>query len=115
GKHRIVIPCSGHFKEEYEKVSKLYMNNQIRTTKYTLLNFLPRNLFEQFHRVANLYFLFLVVLNWVPLVEAFQKEITMLPLVVVLTIIAVKDGLEDYSKYKMDKQINNLLTKVYSR
>uniref|UniRef100_A0A8C0BBN5 Phospholipid-transporting ATPase n=1 Tax=Buteo japonicus TaxID=224669 RepID=A0A8C0BBN5_9AVES len=115
GKHRTVIPCLGHFKEEYEKVSKLYMNNKIRTTKYTLLNFLPRNLFEQFHRVANLYFLFLVVLNWVPLVEAFQKEITMLPLVVVLTIIAVKDGLEDYSKYKMDKQINNLLTKVYSR
>ncbi|XP_017660117.1 PREDICTED: probable phospholipid-transporting ATPase VD isoform X1 [Lepidothrix coronata] len=115
GKHRIVIPCLGHFKEEYEKVSKLYMNNKIRTTKYTLLNFLPRNLFEQFHRVANLYFLFLVVLNWVPLVEAFQKEITMLPLVGVLTIIAVKDGLEDYSRYKMDKQINNLLTKVYSR
>ncbi|XP_075356139.1 phospholipid-transporting ATPase VD isoform X3 [Mycteria americana] len=115
GKHRIVIPCLGHFKEEYEKVSKLYMNNKIRTTKYTLLTFLPRNLFEQFHRVANLYFLFLVVLNWVPLVEAFQKEITMLPLIAVLTIIAVKDGLEDYSKYKMDKQINNLLTKVYSR
>ncbi|KAM9027938.1 phospholipid-transporting ATPase VD isoform 1-T2 [Ara ararauna] len=115
GKHRIVIPCLGHFKEEYEKVSKLYMNNKIQTTKYTLLNFLPRNLFEQFHRVANLYFLFLVVLNWVPLVEAFQKEITMLPLVAVLTIIAVKDGLEDYSKYKMDKKINNLLTKVYSR
>ncbi|OXB58579.1 hypothetical protein ASZ78_004402 [Callipepla squamata] len=56
-----------------------------------------------------------VVLNWVPLVEAFQKEITMLPLIAVLTIIALKDGLEDYSKYKMDKQINNLLTKVYSR
>ncbi|XP_064005288.1 phospholipid-transporting ATPase VD isoform X2 [Pogoniulus pusillus] len=115
GKHRIVIPCLGHFKEEYEKVSKLYLNNKIRTTKYTLWNFLPRNLFEQFHRVANLYFLFLVVLNWVPLVEAFQKEITMLPLVAVLTIIAVKDGLEDYSRYKMDKQINNLVTKVYSR
>ncbi|XP_042668137.1 phospholipid-transporting ATPase VD isoform X1 [Centrocercus urophasianus] len=115
GKHRIVIPCLGHFKEEYEKVSKLYMNNKIRTTKYTLLNFIPRNLFEQFHRVANLYFLFLVILNWVPLVEAFQKEITMLPLIAVLTVIALKDGLEDYSKYKMDKQINNLLTKVYSR
>ncbi|XP_039919842.1 phospholipid-transporting ATPase VD isoform X1 [Hirundo rustica] len=115
GKHRIVIPCLGHFKEEYEKVSKLYMNNKIRTTRYTLLTFLPRNLFEQFHRAANLYFLFLVVLNWVPLVEAFQKEITMLPLLGVLTIIAVKDGLEDYSRYKMDKQINNLVTKVYSR
>ncbi|XP_052498231.1 phospholipid-transporting ATPase VD [Budorcas taxicolor] len=115
GKHRVVVPHLQLFKEEYEKFSGTYVNNRIRTTKYTLLNFVPRNLFEQFHRVANLYFLFLVVLNWVPLVEAFQKEITMLPLVVVLTIIAIKDGLEDYRKYKIDKQINNLVTKVYSR
>ncbi|KAM5271705.1 phospholipid-transporting ATPase VD [Ctenodactylus gundi] len=115
GKHRVVIPHLQPFKDEYDKFSGTYMNNRIRTTKYTLLNFVPRNLFEQFHRAANLYFLFLVVLNWVPLVEAFQKEITMLPLVVVLTIIAIKDGLEDYRKYKIDKQINNLVTKVYSR
>ncbi|XP_025742896.1 phospholipid-transporting ATPase VD isoform X2 [Callorhinus ursinus] len=115
GKHRVVVPHLWPFKDEYEKYSGTYMNNRIRTTKYTLLNFVPRNLFEQFHRAANLYFLFLAVLNWVPLVEAFQKEITMLPLVVVLTIIAIKDGLEDYRKYKIDKQINNLVTKVYSR
>ncbi|KAB1282219.1 putative phospholipid-transporting ATPase VD [Camelus dromedarius] len=114
GKHRVVVPHLWPFKDEYEKFSGTYVNNRIRTTKYTLLNFVPRNLFEQFHRAANLYFLFLVVLNWVPLVEAFQKEITMLPLVVVLTIIAIKDGLEDYRKYKIDKQINNLVTKVYS-
>ncbi|XP_014642601.1 PREDICTED: probable phospholipid-transporting ATPase VD isoform X2 [Ceratotherium simum simum] len=114
GKHRVVVPHLRPFKDEYEKFSGTYVNNRIRTTKYTLLNFVPRNLFEQFHRAANLYFLFLVVLNWVPLVEAFQKEITMLPLVVVLTIIAIKDGLEDYRKYKIDKQINNLVTKVYS-
>ncbi|XP_054438112.1 phospholipid-transporting ATPase VD [Pteronotus mesoamericanus] len=115
GRHRVVVPHLQPFKEEYEKFCATYVNNRIRTTKYTLLNFVPRNLFEQFHRAANLYFLFLVVLNWVPLVEAFQKEITMLPLVVVLTIIAIKDGLEDYRKYKIDKQINNLVTKVYSR
>ncbi|XP_006872752.1 PREDICTED: probable phospholipid-transporting ATPase VD [Chrysochloris asiatica] len=114
GKHRVVVPHLRPFKDEYEKFSGAYVNNRIRTTKYTLLNFVPRNLFEQFHRAANLYFLFLVVLNWVPLVEAFQKEITMLPLVIVLTIIAIKDGLEDYRKYKIDKQINNLVTKVYS-
>ncbi|XP_010638496.1 probable phospholipid-transporting ATPase VD isoform X2 [Fukomys damarensis] len=115
GKHRVVIPHLQPFKDEYNRFSGTYVNNRIRTTKYTLLNFVPRNLFEQFHRAANLYFLFLVVLNWVPLVEAFQKEITMLPLVVVLTIIAIKDGLEDYRKYKIDKHINNLVTKVYSR
>uniref|UniRef100_A0A8C5MKB7 Phospholipid-transporting ATPase n=1 Tax=Leptobrachium leishanense TaxID=445787 RepID=A0A8C5MKB7_9ANUR len=114
-KHRIVIPCLDHCKEEYEKLTKGYQNNRIRTTKYTLLNFIPQNLFEQFHRAANLYFLFLVFLNWVPVVEAFQKEITMLPLAAVLVIIAIKDALEDYRKYKLDKVVNNLLTLAYCR
>jgi len=30
-----------------------YTNNKIRTSKYTLLTFIPQNLYEQFHRVAN--------------------------------------------------------------
>ncbi|XP_066576714.1 phospholipid-transporting ATPase VD [Amia ocellicauda] len=114
-KHRTVIPHLNRFKEEYESVAKLYMDNSIRTTKYTLLSFIPMNLFEQFHRAANLYFLFIVVLNWVPVVEAFQKEITMIPLLVVLIVIAFKDALEDYRRYTFDKRINNNITKVYSR
>ena len=55
GKHRVVVPHLQLFKEEYEKFCGTYVNNRIRTTKYTLLNFVPRNLFEQFHR----YFYFL--------------------------------------------------------
>lgn len=50
GKHRVVVPHLQPFKDEYEKFSGTYVNNRIRTTKYTLLNFVPRNLFEQFHR-----------------------------------------------------------------
>ncbi|XP_062991166.1 phospholipid-transporting ATPase VD-like [Elgaria multicarinata webbii] len=112
---RTVIPCLEHCKEEYDKVSNLYQNNRIRTTKYRLWNFIPKNLFQQFHRAANLYFLFIVLLNWVPAVEAFKKEITMIPLVVVLSIIAIKDALEDCTKYKLDRKINNLVTQVYCR
>ena len=64
-------------------------------------------------RAANLYFLFLVLLNWVPEVEAFQKEITMIPLAVVLVVIAIKDALEDYRRYSFDQKINNNITSVY--
>ena len=38
-------------------------NNEIRTAKYTVLTFLPINLFEQFCRVANLYFLIIACLQ----------------------------------------------------
>lgn len=40
-----------------------YAGNAIRTSKYTLLTFLPLNLFEQFKRVANLYFAFMIALQ----------------------------------------------------
>ncbi|XP_078145791.1 phospholipid-transporting ATPase VD [Centroberyx gerrardi] len=114
GKRRTVFARHGPRQQEYEATSKGYQGNAIRTTKYSLLSFIPMNLFQQFHRAANLYFLFLVLLNWVPVVEAFQKEITMIPLLVVLTVIAFKDGLEDYRRYRFDKRVNNNIVRVYS-
>ncbi len=51
-----------------------YANNKIKTTKYTLLSFLPKNLFEQFHRFANVYFVFIALLNFVPVVNAFNQS-----------------------------------------
>ncbi|RXH93004.1 hypothetical protein DVH24_013580 [Malus domestica] len=41
----------------------IHMMSSFRTAKYSVLTFLPRNLFEQFHRVAYIYFLVIAVLN----------------------------------------------------
>lgn len=38
------------------------VDNSIKTSKYTCLNFVPLNLFEQFRKMANLYFLIMVIL-----------------------------------------------------
>ncbi|GAB6021543.1 hypothetical protein CHUAL_004143 [Chamberlinius hualienensis] len=92
-----------------------YAGNCIRTTKYTLLSFLPKNLFEQFHRFANLYFLFIVLLNWVPQINAFGKEIAMIPVVFVLCVTAIKDLFEDRRRYRSDKRINSSTCRVYQR
>lgn len=90
-----------------------FVANKIRTTKYTLLSFIPKNLLEQFHRVANLYFIFIVLLNWFPAINAFGKEVAMIPVVFVLGVTAVKDLFEDRRRRSSDKRINNTTCRVY--
>ncbi|XP_054024243.1 phospholipid-transporting ATPase VB [Dryobates pubescens] len=114
-KCRIVFPDNGRWWKDRKQASTLYPGNKIQTTKYTWLTFFPKNLFEQFHRLGNLYFLFLVVLNWFPQVKAFHREITMLPLIVVLLASMIKDAVEDYKKYHFDKTINFSKTRVYDK
>ena len=91
-----------------------YPSNLIRTTKYTLISFLPKNLFEQFHRFANLYFISIVLLNWIPPINAFGKEIAMMPVMFVLGVTAIKDLFEDRRRHNSDKRVNNTTCRVYS-
>ncbi|CAG2112690.1 unnamed protein product [Medioppia subpectinata] len=91
----------------------VFADNGIRTTKYTIITFLPKNLFEQFHRFANLYFLGIQVLNWIPGITAFAKEVQLLPLIFVLGVTAVKDIFEDYRRYQSDKRVNNSVCRVF--
>jgi phospholipid-translocating ATPase len=92
-----------------------FADNLIKTTKYSILTFLPKNLFEQFHRAANIYFVLIVILNWVPEISAFAREVAMLPVIFVLAVTAIKDAFEDYRRYCSDREINHLKATVYSR
>uniref|UniRef100_A0A5F8GQ43 Phospholipid-transporting ATPase n=1 Tax=Monodelphis domestica TaxID=13616 RepID=A0A5F8GQ43_MONDO len=90
----------------------LFQNNRIHTSKYNVLTFLPINLFEQFQRVANAYFLFLLILQLIPEISSLSWFTTIVPLVLVLTITAVKDATDDYFRHKSDNQVNNRLSEV---
>lgn len=98
-----------------ESQSSCIKSCRYRTTKYTMITFLPKNLFEQFHRFANLYFLFIVLLNWVPSINAFGKEISMLPVIFVLGVTAIKDAFEDRRRFISDKRVNNSTCRIYKR
>ncbi|GFO46883.1 phospholipid-transporting ATPase [Plakobranchus ocellatus] len=91
-----------------------YSYNLVKTTRYSVISFLPKNLFEQFHRFANIYFIFVVALNWIPQVNAFAKEVAALPVFFVLSVTALKDAFEDFRRYRSDKKVNNLTCRVYS-
>ncbi|XP_043698497.1 phospholipid-transporting ATPase 1-like [Telopea speciosissima] len=86
--------------------------NSIRTSKYSVLSFIPRNLFEQFHRVAYIYFLILAVLNQLPQLAVFGRATSILPLAFVLLVTAVKDAYEDWRRHRSDKIENKRLASV---
>ncbi|XP_075056216.1 phospholipid-transporting ATPase VA [Mixophyes fleayi] len=98
-----------------ENPNRQYAGNSIKTTKYTALSFLPKNLFEQFHRLANVYFVFIALLNFVPAVNAFKPELALAPVLFILAVTAIKDLWEDYRRYRSDKEINHMDCLVYCR
>ncbi|EOY19405.1 Aminophospholipid ATPase isoform 2 [Theobroma cacao] len=89
-----------------------FAGNSIRTAKYSILTFVPRNLFEQFHRVAYIYFLVIAVLNQLPQLAVFGRGASILPLAIVLLVTAVKDAYEDYRRHRSDRIENNRLASV---
>uniref|UniRef100_A0A8C9D8K6 Phospholipid-transporting ATPase n=1 Tax=Panthera leo TaxID=9689 RepID=A0A8C9D8K6_PANLE len=74
-------------------------NNTIKTSRYNVFNFLPLNLFEQFQRLANAYFLVLLFLQLIPQISSLAWYTTVIPLMVVLSITAVKDAIDDMVKW----------------
>uniref|UniRef100_A0AAY4APN7 Phospholipid-transporting ATPase n=1 Tax=Denticeps clupeoides TaxID=299321 RepID=A0AAY4APN7_9TELE len=89
-----------------------YASNCIVTSKYNIITFLPVNLFEQFQEVANTYFLFLLILQLIPQISSLSWFTTIVPLVLVLSITAVKDATDDYFRHKSDNQVNNRQSQV---
>uniref|UniRef100_A0A8C7DFF7 Phospholipid-transporting ATPase n=1 Tax=Oncorhynchus kisutch TaxID=8019 RepID=A0A8C7DFF7_ONCKI len=73
----------------------LSQTNAIKTSKYNTFNFLPLNLFEQFQRIANAYFLILLILQVIPAISSLSWFTTVVPLVLVLSVTAVKDATDD--------------------
>ncbi|CAG5867107.1 unnamed protein product [Menidia menidia] len=89
-----------------------YSGNAIKTYKYNVLTFLPLNLYEQFKRAANLYFLALLILQIIPDISTLPWYTTLVPLVVVLGVTAIKDLVDDLARHRMDKEINNRKSEV---
>lgn len=84
-----------------------YPRNKIRTTKYTPLSFVPKNLLLQFQKVANSYFLFMNILGAFQVFGVANPGLAAVPLIVIVCITAAKDGFEDYRRSESDMELNN--------
>lgn len=88
-----------------------FCDNRIVSSKYTVWNFLPKNLFEQFRRIANFYFLIIFLVQVI--VDTPTSPVTSgLPLFFVITVTAIKQGYEDCLRHKADNEVNKYLVTV---
>lgn len=91
------------------------VDNWFKIIKYILLFFLFKNLFEQFYCVVNVYFVFIVMFNFVLVVNVFQFGLMLVFVLFILVVMVFKDLWEDYSCYRLDYEINYLGCFVFSR
>ncbi|XP_016559309.2 probable phospholipid-transporting ATPase 4 [Capsicum annuum] len=109
GYSRVVFCNEPHF---HKQKQYKYPNNYVSTTKYNIVTFFPIALFEQFRRVANLYFLLAAVLS-VTSLAPFTPVSVISPLVFVVGISMLKEAMEDWNRFLQDLKVNARKVKVH--
>ncbi|KAF1805932.1 hypothetical protein V8B55DRAFT_1487212 [Mucor lusitanicus] len=92
-----------------DKEKNKYCANVIINQKYNIITFLPVVLFEQFVIFFNLYFLLVALSQFVPALKIGYILTYFGPLCFVLLITISKEALDDYQRYKRDKEANSQL------
>ncbi|KAI9011969.1 hypothetical protein CLU79DRAFT_709666 [Phycomyces nitens] len=83
-----------------------FVDNKVSTAKYNLLTFLPKFLAVEFSKSANMFFLFISGIQQIPDISPTSRYTTLVPLVIVLLITAIKELIEDYGVHRSDDQLN---------
>eukprot|EP01138_Halocafeteria_seosinensis_P003273 gb/GECG01003348.1/.p1 GENE.gb/GECG01003348.1/~~gb/GECG01003348.1/.p1 ORF type:complete len:1398 (+),score=180.54 gb/GECG01003348.1/:1-4194(+) len=83
-----------------------YPDNTISNTKYSWLTFLPKNLMEQFRLHINRYFLIIACLQLWDEITPVNPATTWVPLIVIFSITAIKELLDDLGRRREDKAAN---------
>ncbi|KAJ0410564.1 hypothetical protein ATCC90586_006588 [Pythium insidiosum] len=108
GEYRIV-----HLNDPGRNKEQGYCDNFIVTSKYTVLTFLPKFLFETFRKLANLYFLLICILQCVPQISnTGGQPSTLPPLLFIIMVDAVFAILEDRKRHVADNLANSRPTNV---
>ncbi|TKA79649.1 hypothetical protein B0A55_03429 [Friedmanniomyces simplex] len=111
GRH-ILLDTSRSERLVDERTGRPHIDNTIRSSKYTVWNFLPKQLFAQFGKLANFYFLTVSTLQMVPGLSTTGTYTTIVPLLFFVSISMAKEGYEDLRRHRLDKCENNSMARV---
>ncbi|OWM63784.1 hypothetical protein CDL15_Pgr006046 [Punica granatum] len=100
--------------EMHQKPPLQYRSNYISTTRYNIITFLPKAFFEQFRRVANIYFLVAAICSLLS-ISPFSPVSMIAPLAFVLGASMAKEGVEDWRRFMQDKKVNSRKASVHKK
>ncbi|CAF1383275.1 unnamed protein product, partial [Adineta ricciae] len=90
-----------------------FISNDISTSKYSLITFLPKFLFEQFRKYSNIFFLCIVIFQQIPGVSPTGRYTTAVPLSFILCCAAIKEIIEDVKRHIQDDAVNRRKVLIY--
>lgn len=96
-----------------ERTGKPYIPNTIRSSRYNIWNFIPRQLWAQFSKLANAYFLCVAILQMIPGLSTTGTYTTIVPLLFFVAISIAKEGYDDLRRYRLDTEENNRRAQVF--
>ncbi len=116
GQRTVLIFNEHENEEELHLRKQSFPANVIVSSRYNLLNFLPKSLLEQFRRLANVYFLVIgiiaVIGEYTGVYEsAIEPAGILAPMMIVVFISVIKDGIEDIKRHQADNEINSRTAK----
>ncbi|KAL7934134.1 hypothetical protein V8C35DRAFT_46671 [Trichoderma chlorosporum] len=95
-----------------ERSSKPYISNFIRSSRYTVYDFVPKQLVFQFSKLGNFYLLVMGILQVIPGLSTVGRYTTIAPLAGFVAFSMAKEGYDDYRRYQLDKAENRSMTWV---
>ncbi|KAL4445931.1 hypothetical protein ABPG74_010923 [Tetrahymena malaccensis] len=84
-----------------------FVSNFVKTSKYNIITFLPKSILIQFKKYANWYFLFTAILQCFPIISTQNPASAIAPLVFVIALSMLREGLEDIKRHKSDNEMNS--------
>jgi phospholipid-translocating ATPase len=95
-----------------ERRGRPYVSNAIRTSRYTLYDFLPKQIIFQFSRLANFYLLCVGIPQMIPGLSTTGNYTTIIPLLFFVALMVAKEGFDDWKRHRLDKVENARKVKV---
>ena len=86
-----------------KEVNSKYPKNVTKTSKYTLIDFLPVALFQHFAKYTNFYFLIMTVLWLIPAISPFSVSSVLMPISTITLVSLLREGAEDWLRHKSDR------------